>query len=56
MLLNNILYGVPLQAVAGNMDIVVANLVFDSRLVDKDDVFVAVKGTLVVSSDKNCPS
>ena len=47
MLLNNILYGVPLQAVAGNMDIVVSNIVFDSRLVSKDDVFVAVKGTLV---------
>ncbi|RLD25074.1 MAG: UDP-N-acetylmuramoyl-L-alanyl-D-glutamate--2,6-diaminopimelate ligase [Bacteroidetes bacterium] len=47
MLLNNILYGVPLQAVAGNMDIVVSNLVFDSRLVAKDDVFVAVIGTLV---------
>lgn len=46
-LLNNILYGVPLQAVAGNMDIVVSNLVFDSRLVGKDDVFVAVLGTLV---------
>lgn len=46
-LLNNILYGVPLQAVAGNMDIVVSNLVFDSRLVGKDDVFVAVLGTIV---------
>ena len=46
MLLNNILYGVPLQAVAGNMDIVVSNIVFDSRLVSKGDVFVAVKGTL----------
>jgi UDP-N-acetylmuramoyl-L-alanyl-D-glutamate--2,6-diaminopimelate ligase len=46
-LLNNILYGVPLQAVAGNMDIVVSNLVFDSRLVGKDDAFVAVLGTLV---------
>ena len=46
-MLNNILYGVPLKAVAGNMDIVVSSLVFDSRLVAKDDVFVAVIGTLV---------
>jgi UDP-N-acetylmuramoyl-L-alanyl-D-glutamate--2,6-diaminopimelate ligase len=45
--LNNILYGVPLQAVAGNMDIAVGNLVFDSRLVAKGDVFVAVYGTQV---------
>ena len=43
--LNNILYGVPLQAVAGNTDIAVNKLVFDSREVAKDDVFVAVKGT-----------
>lgn len=47
MLLNNILYGVRLQAVAGNMDIVVNNLVFDSRIVAKDNVFVAVAGSQV---------
>ena len=50
-LLNNILYGVPLQAVAGNMDIVVSNIVFDSRLVGNDDVFVAVHGTQVDGHD-----
>ena len=47
MLLNNILYGVPLQAVAGNMDIAVGDIVFDSRLVGKDAVFIAVRGTQV---------
>jgi UDP-N-acetylmuramoyl-L-alanyl-D-glutamate--2,6-diaminopimelate ligase len=50
-LLNNILYGVPLQAVAGNMDSVVSNIVFDSRLVGKEDVFVAVHGTQVDGHD-----
>ncbi len=43
--LNNILYGVPLQAVAGNTDIAVNKLAFDSREVAQGDVFVAVKGT-----------
>jgi UDP-N-acetylmuramoyl-L-alanyl-D-glutamate--2,6-diaminopimelate ligase len=50
-LLDNILYGVPLQAVAGNMDIAVGNLVFDSRLIAKGDVFVAVYGTQVDGHD-----
>ena len=50
-LLNNILYGVSLKAVAGNMDIEVSNLAFDSRKVEKGDVFIAVDGTLVDGHD-----
>lgn len=50
-LLNNILYQVPLKAVAGNMDIEVSNLGFDSRSIKKDDVFVAVIGTQVDGHD-----
>jgi UDP-N-acetylmuramoyl-L-alanyl-D-glutamate--2,6-diaminopimelate ligase len=45
--LNNILYGVSLQAVAGNTDIEVANLVFDSRQAATGDVFFAIVGTQV---------
>ena len=45
--LNNILYGVSLQAVAGSTDIPVAGLAFDSRQVKPGYVFVAVPGTQV---------
>ncbi len=50
-LLNNILYGVPLQAVAGNTDIEISGLAFDSRKIDKGDLFIAVKGTLADGHD-----
>jgi UDP-N-acetylmuramoyl-L-alanyl-D-glutamate--2,6-diaminopimelate ligase len=50
-LLNSMLYGVRLQAVAGNMDIEVNRLVFDSREINQGDVFVAVKGTLADGHD-----
>lgn len=50
-LLNNILYNVPLQAVAGKTDIDVNNLVFDSRKVEKNDIFIAIKGTSVDGHD-----
>lgn len=46
-ILNKILYGVSLQSIAGNTDIEVNNLVFDSRKVSSGDVFVAIKGTQV---------
>lgn len=45
--LNNILYGVPLQAVAGSTDIAISAITFDSRDVRAGSLFVAVKGTQV---------
>ena len=51
MLLNEILYGVSLKAVAGNMEIAVNELAFDSRLVVKGDVFIAIQGTQVDGHD-----
>nr|WP_299000397.1 UDP-N-acetylmuramoyl-L-alanyl-D-glutamate--2,6-diaminopimelate ligase [uncultured Allomuricauda sp.] len=46
MLLKDILYGVSLSAVSGNTNIMVNQVHFDSRKVEMDDVFVAVRGTL----------
>ena len=45
-LLKDILYKVTLNAVAGSTNIEVNTIVFDSRLVEKNDVFVAVKGSV----------
>ena len=45
--LQNILYKVGLTAVHGSLDIEVNKIVFDSREVEKDAVFVAIKGTQV---------
>ncbi len=45
-LLKDILYGVSLSAVSGNTNIMVNQVHFDSRKVEMDDVFVAVRGTL----------
>lgn len=49
--LNNILYGVPLQVVAGNTDIDISGLQFDSRKITHGDLFVAVSGTRVDGHD-----
>ncbi len=46
-LLKDILYGVRLKAVSGSTTKQVNALCFDSRKVGMDDVFIAVKGTLV---------
>ena len=46
MLLRDILYKTAIQAVKGPTDVAVAKIEFDSRLVTKGDVFVAIKGTL----------
>lgn len=46
MILKDILYKVPLLAVAGSTDVSINNLVFDSRKVTKNDVFIAIKGTV----------
>ncbi|WP_027420792.1 UDP-N-acetylmuramoyl-L-alanyl-D-glutamate--2,6-diaminopimelate ligase [Crocinitomix catalasitica] len=45
--LQNILYKVGLTAVHGSLDIEVNKIVFDSREVEEDAVFVAIKGTQV---------
>ena len=46
MLLKDILYGVSLSAVSGSTNVMVNSIVFDSRKVELDDVFVAIKGTV----------
>ncbi|WP_273277404.1 UDP-N-acetylmuramoyl-L-alanyl-D-glutamate--2,6-diaminopimelate ligase [Maribacter polysiphoniae] len=45
-LLKDILFGVSLSAVSGSTNTMVNAITFDSRKVDLDDVFVAIKGTL----------
>jgi UDP-N-acetylmuramoyl-L-alanyl-D-glutamate--2,6-diaminopimelate ligase len=45
-LLKDILYGVGLTAVSGSTHIKVNDICFDSRKVDKDDVFVAIRGSV----------
>ncbi|WP_222983359.1 UDP-N-acetylmuramoyl-L-alanyl-D-glutamate--2,6-diaminopimelate ligase [Flagellimonas meishanensis] len=45
-LLKDILYGVSLTAVSGNTNILVNQVHFDSRKVEMDDVFVAIRGTI----------
>ena len=45
-LLKDILYGVSLSAVSGDTNVMVNQVHFDSRQVEMDDVFVAVRGTL----------
>ncbi|WP_282162534.1 UDP-N-acetylmuramoyl-L-alanyl-D-glutamate--2,6-diaminopimelate ligase [Ulvibacterium marinum] len=46
-LLKDILYGVGLTAVSGSTHIKVNAICFDSRKVGKDDVFVAIRGSVV---------
>lgn len=43
-LLKDILYGVSLSAVSGNTNVMVNHVHFDSRKVEMDDVFVAIRG------------
>ncbi len=45
-LLKDILYGVSLSAVSGDTNVMVNNVHFDSRKVEMDDVFVAIRGTV----------
>jgi UDP-N-acetylmuramoyl-L-alanyl-D-glutamate--2,6-diaminopimelate ligase len=44
-LLKDILYGTPLLDVVGSTNVAVASLAFDSRKVEKESLFVAIKGT-----------
>lgn len=50
-LLKDILYKVTINAVVGSTGIEVSAIQFDSRKVEQNDVFVAVKGTLSNGSD-----
>ena len=43
-ILRDILYKVPIEAVTGNTTISVRALVFDSRQVQANDVFIAIRG------------
>ncbi len=45
-LLKDILYGVSLSAVSGDTGVMVNQIHFDSRKVEMDDVFVAIRGTV----------
>ena len=46
-LLKDILYKTNIIRIHGNTNIAVANVCFDSRNVNKDSLFIAVKGTQV---------
>lgn len=45
--LKDILYKVAINVVVGSSDVLISNIEFDSRKVQANDVFVALKGTLV---------
>ena len=49
--LKDILYRTTINAVVGNTGIMVNSIAFDSRKVNKNDVFVAIKGTAVDGHD-----
>lgn len=49
--LKNILYKVTLDAVVGDTSVTINSIQFDSRKVSKNDVFVAIKGTVVDGHD-----
>ena len=46
MLLKDILYKVSIEAVKGSTDVAVQKIEFDSRKVQENDVFVAIRGTV----------
>ena len=49
--LKDILYRTTINAVVGNTGIMVNTIAFDSRKIEKNDVFVAIKGTAVDGHD-----
>ena len=51
IILKDILYKVPLETIVGDTNVLVNNIHFDSRKVGLDDVFVAIKGTVVDAHD-----
>lgn len=46
MKLKDVLYKVAIEAVHGSTDVEISAIHFDSRKIEKDDVFVAIKGTV----------
>lgn len=50
-ILKDILYKVSLEAVVGSTNVQIGNIHFDSRKVELNDVFVAIKGTTVDGHD-----
>lgn len=46
-LLKDILYGVGIKAVNGTTNILINELIFDSRKIGLDDAFIAIRGTMV---------
>ena len=46
MLLKDILYKVSIEAVKGSTDVAIQKIEFDSRKVQENDVFVAIRGTV----------
>lgn len=46
IVLKDILYRVPIEKVVGNTSVAIENLIFDSRKVSLNDVFVAISGSL----------
>ena len=51
MLLKDVLYKVNLNAVIGDTNVTVNALQFDSRKIEQNDVFIAIKGTVVDGHD-----
>lgn len=49
--LKDILYKVAIDSVIGSSDVLISNIEFDSRKVQENNVFVALKGTLVDGHD-----
>ncbi len=49
--LKDILYKVTLNAVVGNTNVDIVNMHFDSRSITKDDVFIAINGSVVNGHD-----
>ncbi len=47
MLLSEILYSLPLLSVSGTTDVEISSIIFDSRAVEKNSLFVAISGTQV---------
>jgi len=49
--LKDILYNVTLNSIIGSSDVAISKIEFDSRKIQKNDLFVAIKGTLVDGHD-----
>lgn len=45
-ILKDILYKVSIEAVNGSTDIAINKIEFDSRKIEQDDTFVAIRGTV----------